>query len=164
MATTYTPIYTYTLGTATNIVDFTSIPSTYTDLVLVCNFSQNGDMLQGRFNSSAVANYSCTNLYGTGGSAGSNRRSNFTEMRLSQENYNADNTWCNVIINVMDYANTASYKTVLSRSNVASQEVNVRANLWRITPEAINAIRLFGATGNNFAVGSTFTLYGIKAA
>ena len=121
-------------------------------------------MLQGRFNSDSATNYSCTNLYGNGTTAGSNRRSNFTELRLSQENFNADNTWCNVIVNVMNYANTTTYKTVLSRSNVASQEVTARVNLWRKTPEAINSITLFGAAGNNFAAGSTFTLYGITAA
>ena len=37
MAKTYTPIATQTLSTATANVTFSSIPSAYTDLVIVCD-------------------------------------------------------------------------------------------------------------------------------
>ena len=116
-----------------------------------------------QFNGDTGTNYSCTNLYGNGSTAGSNRRTNASNMRLSQENFNADGSITTVIINVLNYANTTTYKSVLSRSNVASQEVNARVNLWRSTA-AINSITLFGAAGNYFSAGSVFTLYGILAA
>ena len=62
---TYTPIATTTLGSATNTLTFNSIPSTYTDLVIICNYSQNGDMLQGRFNSDTSTNSSTSSSAST---------------------------------------------------------------------------------------------------
>jgi hypothetical protein len=66
----------------------------------------------------------------------------------------------------MNYSNSTTYKTVLGRSNRASSDTAADVGLWRST-SAITRIDL--AMGgsfptNNFASGSTFTLYGIAAA
>ncbi len=68
---------------------------------------------------------------------------------------------CTEHINVMNYSNTTTYKTILSRSSDLYTEASV--NLWRNTA-AITSI-IIGAQGAyTFSAGSTFTLYGIKAA
>jgi hypothetical protein len=69
----------------------------------------------------------------------------------------------NSIIDIMNYSNTTTYKTALHRFNDANAIVFAIVGLWRNTA-AINQVRVFSTNAVNFAVGSTFTLYGIKAA
>jgi hypothetical protein len=63
----------------------------------------------------------------------------------------------------MNYSNTTTYKTVLLRSNNASAITVATVGLWRST-SAINTIKIYADGAAVFSVGSTFTLYGIKAA
>ena len=65
-------------------------------------------------------------------------------------------------IQIMNYSNTTTYKTALSRSNNANTGTDAIVGLWRSTA-AINSIVVL-ISGNQFATGSTFTLYGIKSA
>jgi FlaG/FlaF family flagellin (archaellin) len=68
------------------------------------------------------------------------------------------------IYQFMNYSNTTTYKTVLGRSNVQDFRVASIVGLWRST-SAINTISLRSDNASyNFTVGSTFTLWGIKAA
>ena len=62
----------------------------------------------------------------------------------------------------MNYANTTTYKTNISRSNNASTGVDAIATLWRNTA-AITSVKVYPASGN-MATGTIATLYGIKAA
>jgi anti-sigma-K factor RskA len=63
----------------------------------------------------------------------------------------------------MNYSNTTTYKTTLSRFASTLYQVWTHAGLWRNTA-AINSIKVYTTAGANFNTGSTFTLYGIKAA
>jgi hypothetical protein len=158
---TYEKIATSTLGTAASSVTFSSIPGTYTDLVLVCNFINTiGQTDHGvRFNGDTASNYSRTQLYGTGSAAGSNRGSNETLMNFLGY---IGTSWGVSIMQIMNYSNTTTYKTALSRANGASDLVIAAAGLWRNT-SAITSLNII-ASGGTFATGSTFTLYGIKSA
>jgi hypothetical protein len=74
---TYEAIATQTLGSAAASVTFSSIPSTYTDLVLVCNFETSSNAIAGvyiQFNGDTSTNYSSTNLIGNGSTAESSRQ------------------------------------------------------------------------------------------
>ena len=64
----------------------------------------------------------------------------------------------------MNYANTSVYKTVLLKNNDSgtSNTVSASVGLYRST-NAINAVNILPGSGN-LPAGSTFTLYGIKAA
>ena len=62
----------------------------------------------------------------------------------------------------MNYSNATTYKTVITRASNANNGVDAVVGLWRNTA-AITSINVFLGTGN-LDTGSTFTLYGIKAA
>ena len=163
MTATYEKIATNTLGSATNTLSFTSITGSYTDLVLICNTQRTanaGNPIRFRYNSDSGSNYSQTNLYGDGSSAQTDRLTN----KDYQEIYGlpVSSAFSTQIINIQNYSNATTYKTSLLRGNNASQQVIQSVGLWRNT-NAITAIEIYVAA-DNFSTGSTFTLYGIKAA
>jgi hypothetical protein len=166
MATnTYVALDKKTVTSAVASVDFTSIPSGYTDLVLVCSASASTSYdLRLRFNSDSGSNYSYTVLYGTGSAAGSDRGSNLTF--AATDYYGVPNTTLgstNQIINIQNYSNTTTYKTWLARANNAASGVDAIAGLWRSTT-AISSISVsYTGSAYTIGVGSTFSLYGIKA-
>jgi hypothetical protein len=161
MPSTYEPIATTTLGSATASVTFSSIVSTYTDLVIVvasvatsgannCRYYYNGD------NSSGF--YSRTSLTGNGTSALSGRGTgsnyNFAAYATTTQSIN--------IINIFNYASTNVFKTSVIRGGAADDSTLTRVNLWRNT-NAITSITV-DTDGSTWVAGSVFTLYGIKAA
>ena len=165
---TYIPIATQTLGSSSATVTFSSISATYTDLVLIISANQtvgNNDVWL-QFNSDTASNYSNTQISGNGTSAASTRASSQTKLYIDNNATmpTAASTFGNQIINIMNYSNTTTYKTVLSRSNNAAAATEAFVSLWRATPAAITTI-LIGLTGaSNFTTGSTFSLYGIASA
>jgi hypothetical protein len=168
---TYTPIATTTLGSTQGTVTFSSIPSTYTDLVIIINagFSNaaSDNQFEVRFNGDSGTNYSVTSLLGNGSAASSNRQSNNTYAEMFQRISRVSLT-SNIILNIQNYSNTTTFKTMLARVNAPDSASNpgtaVNVNLWRSTA-AINSVAMSNyAGGNTFLAGSTFTLYGIAAA
>jgi hypothetical protein len=164
MPATYEPIATNTLGSAAASVTFSSISGSYTDLVLITSTASDISSGQGhilcRFNSDSGSNYSVTYLYGTGSSAVSGRDINQTGAFIGRHEETEFGTG---ITHIQNYANTTTYKTVLSRGGIAGQILIAYANTWRSTA-AITSITLTPNAASNFDSGSTFTLYGIKAA
>lgn len=161
MPATYEPISTQTIGTAVSTVTLSSIPATYTDLVLVVGYgisTTGGENLYMRFNSDTGSNYSNTRLVAGGGGTGSYRDSGATVINVGAIYTTTDPL--THISHINNYANSTTYKTVLCRNNTTSN-VAAHVGLWRSTA-AITSIT-FSASGGNFGVGSTFTLYGIKA-
>jgi hypothetical protein len=162
MAITYEPISTTTLGSAAATVTFSTISGAYTDLILVAEYtvSGGGDHLV-RFNSDTGSNYSVTVLAGTGSATGSGRSSSQTSYN---PNWNSDQPSQRIIIThqIQNYSNSTTYKTLLTRLNNASSQTVASVGLWRST-SAITSIDLLRSAGN-YNSGSTFTLYGIKAA
>lgn len=163
MPATYEPISTQTLGTAVSTVTLSSIPATYTDLILVIGYgvhSTGGELVNMRFNGDTATNYSNTRMANGGGGFGSFRDSNQSYINIGVIYTTADPL--TLIVNIPNYINSTTNKTVLCTSNT-TQNVTATTGLWRATPQAITSIGLL-LSGGNFGVGSTFTLYGIKAA
>jgi hypothetical protein len=166
-AQTYEPIATNTLGSATNSVTFSSISQAYTDLILVCTGKNSTgydgiDIRVGNGSLDTGSNYSQTMLNGNGTNAQSSRDSSATSM--TNMGITSASVVQTSIYQFMNYSNTTTYKTVLGRSNVTDFRVAAIVGLWRST-SAINTISLRSDNGSyNFTVGSTFTLWGIKAA
>ena len=167
MTSTYEPISTQTLGTATGTVSFSSISGTYTDLVLVITGKTSTGAYNCRFrlNSDTGSNYSFTELYGDGTSAASARSTGQTSGRF--DNYATPSTtgMYLTVAHFMNYSNSTTYKTIINRANNAGGTypgVQANVNLWRSTA-AVTQIDVSPAFSDTWAVGSTFTLYGIKA-
>ena len=161
---TYTPIATTTV-TAQTSYTFSSIPSTYTDLILiaVAKNSNTGSVANNyriRFNSDSGSNYSDTFLSGNGSSASSFRDSNQNELYWGTLN-NTELQPCTSICHIMNYANTTTYKTIIARGNSAEVALNASVGLWRST-SAINSIQVYAGGTTTFT--GTLTLYGITAA
>ena len=165
---TYTPIATTTLGSAASSYTFSSIPGTYTDLVLVVS----GKYSTGTTGTTTVqiqvgntsldtgANYSIVYLNGSGSAATSGVVGGTTSSGIGELENNSGNPGT-VIAQYCNYANTTTYKTMLARANTSGSWVQVMVNLWRSTA-AINTIKVFSTA--TFGIGTTFTLYGILAA
>ncbi len=171
MALTYEPIATTTVsGTSTTTITFNSF-SGYTDLILIIQARENSGSADGgirlRFNSDTATNYSYTQVYGDGSAAASSRATNATFASVYGAAPSTSSNYGLAIVNIMNYANATTYKTILARSFVVTTSPDValaRVNLWRKTPEAITSFTLELNNGANFANGSIATLYGIKAA
>jgi len=168
---TYVALDKVTVGTATPSITFTGINQGYTDLVIVANFAlaAASNSFNVQFNadtSGAGTNYSQTTLYGNGTTAASSRSSSRSNIQASYF-VTASTTVgeSTLIINFPNYSNSTTYKTTLARMNRASANnfpgAESTVGLWRSTA-AITDIKLFAAS--NIAVGSTFSLYGIKTA
>lgn len=163
---TYKLISSTTLGSAASSVTFSSIPATYTDLILISvatNTNSNGTGLGIRFNSDTATNYSKLYLYGDGTSAVSGRNANQTSISIS----NMDVTTAEfgtAVTHIQNYSNSTTYKTLLSRGGATTSGnlVIFYTGTWRSTA-AISTITLLPDAGNLNA-NSTFTLYGITAA
>lgn len=164
---TYTLIASNTLGSATNTVTLSSIPATYTDLILVYSGRGSGAGSNAgvglRFNSDTGSNYSRTYLDGDGSTASSGRNTSMSSIYCGNvpDGGVAAGTFDGGIIHIMDYANTTTYKTQIIRSGPVNLRTDAIVSLWRST-SAINSIT-FVNLDNNFVAGSTFKLYGIEA-
>jgi len=172
MPNTYTELDKITVGTATNSVTFTNIPQGYTDLVLITSVGSNNpvEIMVFQVGNGSVdtgSNYSTTYILGNGSTASSGRFSNLTYGALDR-NLGVTTTTggLNTITHFMNYSNTTTNKTILSRANQVDATYNgaeAMVNLWRSTV-AINALKVFITNGVLFNVGSTFSLYGIANA
>jgi hypothetical protein len=164
MPNTYTELLRTTVGTATSSVtlSLTGI-SGYTDLVIVCNGTASANTgLYAQFNGDTANNYSLTVVEGSGSAAVSERQSNVGYARFVWNSLWNTSTPGLAIINLQNYSNTTTFKTMLWRSSTASNYVEAGVNTWRSTA-AITSIVITGSSAN-IAVGSTFSLYGIANA
>ena len=168
MPSTYDKIATHTLPSNATDYTFTTISQAYTDLVLIVGNLTNttAQTLYARVGNGSVdtgSNYSYTEMNGTS-AAFSNRGSNVSNGLLmgALSQGLSSSTPATVITQFQNYSNTTTNKTSLSRYNLASAEVSTAVALWRSTA-AINTITV-RTTGGSIQTGTTFTLYGIKAA
>jgi hypothetical protein len=171
MASTYTPIAATTLGSSAASYTFSSIPATYTDLVLIYQTRSSGQNIYidvtGQVNGDTSSNYSRTTLTGSGSAAASGRVANTTQLVFDENGAPWNAYWGTGQIHFMNYANTTTYKTIISRAGNAggtSGGADAVVNMWRNTA-AINSIKiyLYNSTGD-LGTGTTLSLYGIKAA
>lgn len=165
MPATYEPIASTTLGSAAGDVTFSDIPGTYTDLILVARMKATtgtAPSIYFRVGASSIdtgTTYGWTRVGGTGSTTFSDRSANTTSIYGAETNSTAE---CVNIWHIMSYANTNVHKTILM--NAANPNVNVTrvVGTWRST-SAITTVRVI-QDATTFVSGSTFALYGIKAA
>ena len=166
-SSTYTPIATTTLGSGAASVTFSSISGSYTDLVLVGQFtgSAANNQVSIRVGNGSVdtgSNYSFTQVYGTGSATASSQSTSDTSILIGYTDTATTSIDSNLMASIQNYSNTTTYKTILSRGNSPARATAAIVGLWRST-SAINIITVLVASSTIIA-GSTFTLYGIASA
>jgi hypothetical protein len=162
MPSTYDKLAAQTLGSAATSVTFSSISGAYTDLILIVSSSNTlGSFYDNllTFNGDTGSNYSWTRITGNGSAASSARGSSQTAIQVGW----SGPAMTNNIIQIQNYTNSTTYKTTIARTNDAASNVAASVGLWQNTA-AITSLTLTQFTGSSFNSGSTFTLYGIKAA
>lgn len=162
-AATYDSIQQSTLGTNSPSVTLSNLPTSYTDLVIICNLRATGtSSVSYRLNADSGSNYSDVILYGSASpTVGSTKHS---AASLALVTYGTITSTANEFSLVkFDLMNSASStrKTILATVANSGVEVDRAVSLWRSTNQ-ITSMTLYAS--NNFVAGSTFAVYGIKAA
>lgn len=162
MPQTYETIATYTATANVSTFTFSSIPSTYTDLIISANLKNNtgaGYNLFMRFNGDTSSNYSTTELWGNGSAAGSSRTTNAVYAQLMR---NDNSNFSGSAVSIQNYSNATTYKIAISKTS-STNNPSIFASTWRSTA-AINSITFLQESPANIVAGSTLTLYGVKSA
>jgi hypothetical protein len=177
MANTYTLIASTTLSTAAAPVNFTSIPGTYTDLILRYSVrddvSTSVDYIYIQFNANTGTSqtvYSYTNLRSNGATASSGRGNNVYTPNDNRFNFSTTtaNTFTSGEMYIPSYTSAAN-KIVSSVSafedNSTTAYLDTSAGQY-LSSSAVTSIRInrVGGSGGTilFEAGSSFYLYGIK--
>jgi hypothetical protein len=160
---TYVALDTTTVtGSPVSSVTLSSISQAYTDLVLIINGTTANDSNGGlRFNGDTTSNYSWTRMQGNGSSATSARGVNDTSIQAYMTGTSTGGLG-NAVIQILNYTSTTTFKSVLSRHQATSTATRAIVGVWRKTPEAINSITVV-TDNSSWNVGTTFSLYGIRA-
>ena len=175
MANTFTKIASITTSNAVSTVIFSSIPQTYTDLIVLMSarWNQNQESsswssYQVQFNGDSSANYGSTYGYGLGASgAGGARGVNTAGVQPGwvASTGTSANIFGNSRLYIPNYTNT-HYKQIIGEGHVPNNTTtamnSISASSWKSTA-AINSLTFIyaGAPSNLWGPQSTFTLYGI---
>jgi hypothetical protein len=160
------PIATVTVGSGgASTIDFTSIPQTYTDLLMKVSARSVGSAGEIRLEFNGITtSYSGRFLQGNGSAASSGIEGATHSLYLGENDYSTytANTFTNGEFYIPNYT-SSNYKSVggenTTENNATQTFSHLTANLWSNTA-AITSIKIKAAT-NNFAQYSTATLYGI---
>ena len=158
-------IATVTVGAGgASSIDFTSIPGTFTDLLLVVSarsaVAGNLDGVVIRFNSSTTG-YSGKSLLGSGTTATSGSTA---DAGLTPAAGSTANVFSNSQTYIPNYAGSTnkSYATeTVTENNASGAYQSLQAGLWSNTA-AITSISLVSENASTWVQYSTATLYGIK--
>ena len=175
MATTCKLIAKNVLGSNATEVTFSSIPTTFDDLLMVAS-QRNSVSLYGmsiRFNGDAGANYTYKVLWMAGSSVRSFSSSNNFNTYLyavTNSSLHTANTFGNTTLYIPNYAGSTNKSCSIEscyENNSSNGRLSATAGLWSNTA-AITSISIFtdfdgtsGSTGDSVS-GSSFSLYGIK--
>jgi len=170
MAATYNLISSQVLGSSAASVTFSSIPQTYTDLVIRfsvrTDYSSPYDFAGITFNGVTGTSYSITKLSGTGTAASSGKTSSAANMDMGVPYDGATataNTFANNEVYIPNYTSTSSIPVsiiTMQENNTTAAYITATAALSRIGA-AITSITFSGSSGN-LVTGSSFYLYGIR--
>lgn len=158
------------LTASASTVTFSNIPSGYTDLKVVISSRATGsrgeDAMLIRFNSdSTAANYSIKWLRGNGSAVTTGDGAGFAGGYIGEFNGGTStaNTFTSQEIHIPNYTNGNQKSFLVDITQEANQTLayaHLLAGLWSGTA-AITTITFVDHNSNNFAIGSTATLYGI---
>lgn len=163
MAATYELIDKVEVGAGgSSSINFSSIPSTYTNLILKLSLREANDYMALSFNGSS-SSFTSRYIVGTGGAANSySRTDNYQSATVVPTSWTS-NTFSNVEIYISNYAGSAhksfSIDTV-TENNSTTAYMEMIGGLWSNTA-AINQVTINAVS--SFVQYSTAYLYGIKS-
>jgi hypothetical protein len=167
---TFTKIASVSVGLlGASSIDFTSIPSTYTDLCVklssrTTRATNPEDEVYIRFNSSS-SGYSSRSVFGTGAAVSSNTGGTGQINRTwTTANGATSSTFGSMEIYIPNYAGSTNKSVLIdsvSENNGTTAYAVLTAGLWS-NSAAITSITLLPEVGPNFVQYSTATLYGIS--
>jgi hypothetical protein len=170
MPNTYELISSQVLASSSASITFSSIPATFTDIVLLASVrtdrAATNDYLRVTFNGNTSSIYSNTKLEGNGTAASSARdtsTANFTNTLINGATSTA-NTFTNLELYIPSYT-TAQNKVFSVASGMENNAtlgiLDLIAGLFSSTA-AISSMTLVSYVASNFVTGSSFYLYGVK--
>jgi len=168
MPNTFELIASSTVGSGgVSEINFTSIPSTFTDLALYVSIRTNRSAVIGdtiiRFNGSTTG-YTMRALLGDGVSASS--FSDTTIYDVNNANNATANTFSNTLFYIPNYAGSTNKSVSIDsvqENNGTSAYAQLSAGLWSNTA-AITSIKLIDYNSATILQHSTAYLYGVKNA
>ena len=163
MAVTYASIASTTLGSGVSTYTFSSIPQTYTDLVIVIyTATSTGAYCNIRFNNDSSTTYYQVSMEGlSSGPISEKTSSTYFVCNWHGAAFSSSTRWCSYYGHIMSYSNTSVKKNLMGQWN-GNGEVDVAHGTWPSTA-AVSSLTVF-TPSNTFASGTTISLYGIKAA
>ena len=157
-------IETKTLGTAAASIEFTSIPQTFTDLVILyslrsdTSYGSGGSYFYLTFNGTS-ANLSGLYINGDGTSVSGGSDAPFGGVVPSDFTANSFSSGSIYLPNYSGNTNKSISKDSVRENNATTGVLSIQAGLWS-NSSAINRVTLTQNAGN-FVTGSTTSLYGI---
>lgn len=164
------PIATQIFVGTTSDINFTNIPQTFQDLMIVVNgrssFAANDVLIQSYLNGDfSATTYSNTRLEGDGASANSTRNANTGAVAVGHIPASSASVGVtgSIVYHIFNYTSSTTFKTTLSRwaaDRNGAGRTGLFVTLWRNT----NALTSVGvATYGLGNLTGSVTLYGIKA-
>lgn len=171
MATTFTKIASVELSTATSNIEFTSIPNTYTDLVLLCSLRTTNAVTYGvpliRFNGATTdTGFTNRTLLVDNQSISNSTTSQGLVIRRCPSGNSAADYFGSATVWIYNYASTTTNKFLtgyMATPNNASagSSIGIIGVAWADTT-AISSLKILDDNAGNFAQYSSVYLYGIS--
>jgi type IV pilus biogenesis protein CpaD/CtpE len=145
-------------------IEFTSIPQTGVDLLLVASSRNTGSIgnLKINLNNDTGANYAYLDLYGTGSSASSSSGSSFTSLLLRQgDSGDTANTFSNSSLYISNYTSSTAKSVsadAVSENNGSSAVMNIMAQNYA-TSSGVTSMQIASYVSGNLEQYSSFSLY-----
>jgi len=163
---TYTPIQSFTLTSASSSIVLSNLPQNYVDLIVQVTFgASTGTDIGIRFNNDTAVNYSTQRVaaVSSSGTVGATRETAVGYIAPRTPANQATTITTAWSINVMNYSNSSTNKTTVQRYGYSSAFSEMDTGVWRSTAP-ITTITLITATGGaNFSAGTIVNVYGVEA-
>lgn len=168
MALTYVLIASSILGSNSATITFSSIPQTYTDLVLQISGrnSSTGSLALVRLNNNSSAVYPRTQIATDFTTVSSSRSTTQTEV----QDYMANSFFAANLFSVSEvYIPNYTLTQTKQLSNISFREANNTTDAYAVCEAILNtstspvtSLTITSSNSNNFVTNSSFYLYGIK--
>lgn len=168
MANTYELISSTVVGSGgASDISFTSIPSTFTDILVLCSLRHAGAQVFATLSLNAGGSYSYSSLVGTGSAVSAGTASdNLYQVWVDGSNQTAS-TFSSTQIYIPNYASTSTYKSIsidsVTENNATGAYTGIIAAKYA-SNSAITSVTITPWASDTFVQYSSAYLYGVKNA